>query len=340
MCLDCDVSVCNFQVDGVLKGLPVQLDHMAVLLLGSLIRVVVDNGTVVTYGQPNLIQIQIPASHRNMCGLCGNVSAVGADEIRPHGLSNDSTFASSWSLSPPGTNCSDECDSCSVCNSTTAAEFASGHLCGMLLDPAGAFSVCHAFVEPHQFFNHCVNDLCRSNNEESLCSSLTEYMFACQHAGAEVKPWRSNKCCEWFLWAFLHVYHSASLITIQVLQLHLNCLKGQFELYFPQHSRALNTPTTVYVLVHAQSPVRLSMMFPAHGLVMKDVSVTLDTNRVEIVVSQLSNAVATTMGNTPRQVNGKIAGISHKFKLNKLRKKQTQMDQSILLVPRLYLWRD
>lgn len=184
-----------------MRGLPVQLDHIAVLHSGLLTRVVVDTGVVVTYGGPNVIQVVIPASHRKMCGLCGNISAVNTDDKRsPNGsLASDVTiFASSWSLSPPGTNCSEEWELCSVCNSTMAAAFASDNLCGMLLAPAGSFSGCHSTVDPEPFFQNCVNDLCMSNGTDKLfCSSLREYTFACQEAGAKVKPWRGVKCCEY-----------------------------------------------------------------------------------------------------------------------------------------------
>lgn len=177
-----------------------QLDHIAVLHSGLLTRVVVDTGVVVTYG-PHMVEIEIPASHKKMCGLCGSTSAVGTDDKRsPNGslLSGISVFASSWSRSPPGTNCSEECDSCSACNSTMAAEFASDDLCGTLRAPAGSFSGCHSTVDPQPFFQNCVNDLCMSNGNEALfCSSLREYTFACQEAGAKVKPWRGEKCCEY-----------------------------------------------------------------------------------------------------------------------------------------------
>ncbi|XP_041798261.1 IgGFc-binding protein-like [Chelmon rostratus] len=187
----------KIKIDGVLWGLPVQLDHIAVLHSGLLTRVVVDTGVVVTYG-PHMVEIEIPASHKKMCGLCGSTSAVGTDDKRsPNGslLSGISVFASSWSRSPPGTNCSEECDSCSACNSTMAAEFASDDLCGTLRAPAGSFSGCHSTVDPQPFFQNCVNDLCMSNGNEALfCSSLREYTFACQEAGAKVKPWRGEKC--------------------------------------------------------------------------------------------------------------------------------------------------
>lgn len=191
-----------FQIDSVWRRLPVQLNHTAALHFGQLTRVVfAATGVVVTYGGPNLIQVAIPASSRRVCGMCGNIPAVDTDDKhRPNGsLASDvSIFASSWLLSPSGTNCSEECELCSVCNSSMAAEFASDNLCGMLLAPAGSFSECHSAVDPEPFFQNCVNDLCMSNgNEEIFCSSLSEYTFACQEAGAEAKPWRGERCCEY-----------------------------------------------------------------------------------------------------------------------------------------------
>lgn len=183
-------------------GLPVQRDHIAILHSGLLTRVVVDTGVVITCGWPNLIQIVIIASHRKSCGLCGNLSAVDTDDKWcPNGsLASDvSIFACSWSLATPGTNCSEDSDLCSVCNTTMAAEVASDNLCGMLLAPAGSFSGCHSTVDPKPFFQNCVNDLCMSNgNEELFCSSLREYTFACQEAGAMVTQWRGEKCCEYY----------------------------------------------------------------------------------------------------------------------------------------------
>lgn len=175
---------------------------MAILHSGLLSRIVVDTGVVVTYGAPDLIRIVIPASSKQMCGLCGNVSAVVTNDkwLPNDGFASDvSIFASSWSLSPPGTNCSKECDLCLECNSTMAAEYASAIFCGMLLAPAGSFSECHSAVDPEPFFQNCVNDLCLSNGkEEFVCSSLRHYVLACQEAGAETKPWRGAKCCEYY----------------------------------------------------------------------------------------------------------------------------------------------
>lgn len=68
----------------------------------------------------------------------------------------------------------------------------------------------------------------------------------------------------------------------------------------PQCSHALKTLTTIYVSVHALSPVVFYPISPAHGPVMRDVNVRLDTCRVEMAASSLTNVAASTMGITMR----------------------------------------
>lgn len=118
---------------------------------------------------PNLMQIVISVSHRKMCGLCGETAADA--ECSP--VINGSARASAWSLSPPGTNCSQECDPCTECNSTTAAAFSADKLCGMLLASAGPFGGCRSIVDPKSFFQNCVSKLCISNgNNDLFCGTV------------------------------------------------------------------------------------------------------------------------------------------------------------------------
>uniref|UniRef100_A0A3Q2Z018 IgGFc-binding protein-like n=1 Tax=Hippocampus comes TaxID=109280 RepID=A0A3Q2Z018_HIPCM len=159
---------------------------------GSLTHIIAaDLSTVVTFGGPNLIQLTIPATHKRLCGLC-QIGTTGATDDQGSMMSDDSMHTSSLCFSPTGTNCAVECHDCVLCNSIT--EFKSDGLCGMLLAPGGFFGICHSTVDPMPFFHNCVKDLCRSNDTETFCDSLRQYTFACQDAGAEVKPWRGDKC--------------------------------------------------------------------------------------------------------------------------------------------------
>lgn len=68
----------------------------------------------------------------------------------------------------------------------------------------------------------------------------------------------------------------------------------------PQRSHALKTLATIYASVRALSPVVFYPISPARGPVMRDVGVTLDTCRVEMAASKLTNVVASTTGTTMR----------------------------------------
>ncbi|XP_061919145.1 IgGFc-binding protein isoform X2 [Entelurus aequoreus] len=184
-------NLAKVKIDGVLMALPVHKNGVAVIFSGSLVRVICpDIGIVVIYGGPNLIQLAIQVTHKRLCGLCANAAAMATEE-QGSLMTNHSITPLSLCLSP-GANCNVDCYNCSQCNTTM--EFASDSLCGMLLASEGSFGACHSTVDPMPFFQNCVNDLCRSNNDDLLCDNLRQYTFACQDAGAEVKPWRGDKC--------------------------------------------------------------------------------------------------------------------------------------------------
>ncbi|KAM8825944.1 IgGFc-binding protein [Synchiropus picturatus] len=173
------------KIDGVLVGLPLQLEHISVLHFGSLTRVFVDTGMVVTFGGAGLMQVEIPAVEGKICGLCGQ--RMDSNQLKT------AEVGSSWLRRPHGTNCSPPNQS-AKCNAQSLGRFSSDGLCGRLLAPGGAFRKCHDIVNPQPFFQNCLKDLCVSDNEDSLCSILREYTFVCQDAGAAVEPWRGAKC--------------------------------------------------------------------------------------------------------------------------------------------------
>ncbi|XP_057690269.1 IgGFc-binding protein isoform X2 [Corythoichthys intestinalis] len=178
----------RIEVDGVLKTLPLYMNGVAVLFFGSLMHIAADNGTIVTFGGPKLIQMTIPATYKRLCGLCQNAATGDQGGL----MSDNSMHNSSLCFSPTGTNCSIGCHDCVLCNGTK--EFKSDDFCGMLLAPGGSFGSCHSIVDPMPYFQNCMKGLCRSNNTDVFCDSLRQYTFACQDAGAEVKPWRGQKC--------------------------------------------------------------------------------------------------------------------------------------------------
>lgn len=113
-------------------SLPVIEISLMALYCGLLTSLIVNTGVVATYEGPSLIEMAIPASHRKMCGMCAETPVAGSPVV-------NSSACSSWSLSPPGTTCCQECNLCSECNSITPAAFSSDKLCGMLFVSAGTW---------------------------------------------------------------------------------------------------------------------------------------------------------------------------------------------------------
>lgn len=89
-----------FLIDRVAVSLSIWTTF-TVLYFGLLTCVSAVTRIVATYGGPRLIQIAILASHRKLCGLCGETHVD---------ISSPVVNAPAWSLSPPGINCSQECD--------------------------------------------------------------------------------------------------------------------------------------------------------------------------------------------------------------------------------------
>uniref|UniRef100_A0AAV2MDM0 VWFD domain-containing protein n=1 Tax=Knipowitschia caucasica TaxID=637954 RepID=A0AAV2MDM0_KNICA len=62
--------------------------------------------------------------------------------------------------------------------------------------PKGPFASCHSILDPKQFFEDCVFDVCAANGEESVqCDSVAAYAFSCQKAGVAIQIWRSPFFC-------------------------------------------------------------------------------------------------------------------------------------------------
>uniref|UniRef100_A0AAV2MDS1 VWFD domain-containing protein n=1 Tax=Knipowitschia caucasica TaxID=637954 RepID=A0AAV2MDS1_KNICA len=64
------------------------------------------------------------------------------------------------------------------------------------MSPKGPFASCHSILDPKEFFEDCVFDVCAANGEESVqCDNVAAYAFSCQKAGADIQIWRSPFFC-------------------------------------------------------------------------------------------------------------------------------------------------
>ncbi|XP_039180790.1 zonadhesin [Crotalus tigris] len=176
-------------------------------------------GFSLSYDGQNGAEIVLPSTYqKRVGGLCGNYDGRRNNEyMKPDGTlaRTLNAFGNSWQVSvknkeldggsgkfSPGRVRRQEPDEepesgfemdctpgqLAVVNGTKA--------CGVLSDPAGPFSACHAAVSPAPFQEGCVYDLCALfNDTELLCQALEAYAQLCQEEKVDLGRWRQDTGC-------------------------------------------------------------------------------------------------------------------------------------------------
>lgn len=172
---------------------------------GNNIIVYTPFGLTVLYDTSSYVQVSVPNTYRrHMCGLAGNFNGDLKDDFMlANGklTENMEEFVASWKVPVKGVICSDGCgDKCPICNKAQKAKYEAGNFCGMIPSKTGPFKDCHSLVNPAEYFEHCLNEACTTNEvQESLCQSLQAYVAACQASGGKIRAWRSSSFCRKFV---------------------------------------------------------------------------------------------------------------------------------------------
>lgn len=189
------ISLHVFQVNGLLSSLPSVLSQGKVKLYTTGLSkcIETDFGVIVTHSS-NVLTVQMPRIYSgNLCGLCGNFNGNPEDDVMP-----DDESDISQAIRHRQTNtehaCVDVRLNTSVCDSQDMALYRGKDFCGRLLDAEGVFQNCHKTVDPQDFYDTCVHDLCFSN-QTTLCLILSSYVAVCQEMGALVDEWRASSFC-------------------------------------------------------------------------------------------------------------------------------------------------
>ncbi|XP_077112444.1 IgGFc-binding protein-like [Ranitomeya variabilis] len=164
----------------------------AVFIFGS--------GIKVTFDYNSIVRVAVPGTYANaLCGLCGNFNGLPGDDLTPKDGTrpvDPTTFGKSWKVKDVH-RCRD--DGGAVCPELSSIEKRQkdgGSECGLLVSPNGPFRDCHSLVDPQPFFESCVYDYCVLQKRQTVfCSVMTSYVMACQEAGGNVHPWRSQNFC-------------------------------------------------------------------------------------------------------------------------------------------------
>ncbi|KAG8143304.1 hypothetical protein E2320_000566, partial [Naja naja] len=190
-------------VDGQLYTLPMNAadGKFWITQEGNNIIISTTFGLTVLYDTSSYVHVSVPSTYRgHMCGLAGNFNGDPKDDFMlANGIHTENVeeFAASWKVPVNGVICSDGCgDKCPICNKAEKTKYEAENFCGMIPSKTGPFTDCHSLVNPAEYFEHCLNEACTTNEvQESLCRSLQAYVAACQASGANIRAWRSSSFC-------------------------------------------------------------------------------------------------------------------------------------------------
>ncbi|TFJ96037.1 F0F1 ATP synthase subunit alpha [Platysternon megacephalum] len=190
-------------VGGELYTLPLATDDGKLWINqeGNNIIVQSASGLKVFYDTASYLLVSVPSTYKgHVCGLCGNFNDDKNDDLLLPGVKstqNVDEFVASWKVPVDGATCSDGCgEKCPVCDAAQTAPYQTESSCGLIPATSGPFRDCHSIINPVEYFNHCLYDMCATNGRgETLCQSLQAYVAACQAAGAKVETWRTASFC-------------------------------------------------------------------------------------------------------------------------------------------------
>ncbi|KAL7835924.1 hypothetical protein SRHO_G00282710 [Serrasalmus rhombeus] len=190
-------------VNGLFVNLPFEKKEgrLSVFRSGYFATVKTDFGMTVMFNWDSHVSITLPSTYRNMVGgLCGNWNGNQNDDMTmPNKIitTNPTVFGTSWKARNY-TGCTEECQGkkCPKCDVAERKKDIYTKGCSLITDKSGPFKGCHAKVNPTQFYEDCVYDMCMyGGHTTALCNSLSAYTAACQTALTVVEKWRNNGLC-------------------------------------------------------------------------------------------------------------------------------------------------
>ncbi|XP_029432085.1 IgGFc-binding protein-like [Rhinatrema bivittatum] len=191
------------KINGETVNLPVTVPDGNVWINqeGKNIIIETDFALKVLYDAAYYVAVAVPSSYKgNVAGLCGNFNDDTKDDFMlPNSqiAQNVNEFGAAWQVNAQDVSCTNGCGgNCPVCDSSKLNSYKDNSTCGMITNPAGPFKNCHAKVNPANYFNQCIYDVCAVQGKgDALCKSLQAYVAACQAAGANIKRWRTSLFC-------------------------------------------------------------------------------------------------------------------------------------------------
>uniref|UniRef100_A0A3P9KZD7 Zonadhesin, like n=1 Tax=Oryzias latipes TaxID=8090 RepID=A0A3P9KZD7_ORYLA len=183
------------QVNGTNVNLPLNpTPEVSVFQSGKHYTVSMTFGVTVRYDGNHFMDIKVIKYQEKLCGLCGDYNGNSKDDFqKPDGtMTNDANeFGHSWNTDP----CNKQPNATIPGCEPGEQELYEGY-CGILLDKNGPFAVCHGKVNPNNYFQDCLFDLCELEGAKPiLCEAIEAYVNECQDRGVDIGPWRNETFC-------------------------------------------------------------------------------------------------------------------------------------------------
>ncbi|XP_057711322.1 zonadhesin, like isoform X4 [Corythoichthys intestinalis] len=189
----------DVHVNGIKVNLPVNpFPGVSVFKSGKHYTVSLEFGVTVRYDGNHFMDVKVIKDYKDiLCGLCGDYNGNSKDDFRkPDGslTNNANEFGNSWNVDP---KCNNKPNTTHPgCEPEEQKLYESSGYCGILLDINGPFAVCHAKVNPNDYFKDCVFDLCELDGAHSiLCEAIEAYVNQCQDRGVNIGRWRNETFC-------------------------------------------------------------------------------------------------------------------------------------------------
>uniref|UniRef100_A0A8C0UZN4 VWFD domain-containing protein n=1 Tax=Cyanistes caeruleus TaxID=156563 RepID=A0A8C0UZN4_CYACU len=191
----------GMSVNNVRQTLPVSAagGDITVSKSGRYIVLETDFNLRVSYDTDHSVEVKVPTTYFNLtCGMCGNFNNRRDDEYTmPNGqqATDSNALGESWQVPDSDPSCGVPVPS-PPCSAEEEKLYRSDQFCGMLTTRPSAFERCHGVINPQDYFDTCLYDLCALNGgQEFLCAALEAYADACQAAGVTLLPWRNATFC-------------------------------------------------------------------------------------------------------------------------------------------------
>ncbi|NXA98915.1 FCGBP protein, partial [Melanocharis versteri] len=188
-------------VNNVRQTLPVSAAGGAITVSksGRYIILETDFSLRVSYDADHSVEVKVPTTYFNLtCGMCGNFNNRRDDEyMMPNGqqAADSNALGESWQVPDSDPSCGVPV-SPTPCSAEEEKLYRSDQFCGILTTRPSSFERCHGVINPQDYFDTCLYDLCALNGgQEFLCAALEAYADACQAAGVTLLPWRNTTFC-------------------------------------------------------------------------------------------------------------------------------------------------